>query len=234
MILYCSCAHGSLVPETTRAAVSAGLSSRSDATGVADLCGLAAQHDSRLGTWARNDSLTIIACRPRAIRWLFDWAGAPLRPDAAILDLRSLDAGQVLAALPRARARSKPKPLGTGQQGSWVPWFPVIDRGRCVNCKQCASFCAFGVYATEAGSVQVRNPANCKNNCPACARMCPQVAIIFPKCAEEPIDGSAVTDEYQQQRLTAAQKHASAGGELRGLLAGRGRHRQGAKGVASP
>jgi ferredoxin len=41
--------------------------------------------------------------------------------------------------------------------------------------------------------VRVARPANCKTNCPACARTCPKVAIIFPKYAPGgPIAGEDV------------------------------------------
>jgi len=81
-------------------------------------------------------------------------------------------------------------------QHDWVPWFPVIDYGRCKNCKQCLSFCLFGVYGTDGnGKVAVKNPRNCKTNCPACARICPEVAIVFPKCPESPINGADIENE---------------------------------------
>jgi ferredoxin len=32
----------------------------------------------------------------------------------------------------------------------------------------------------EGGKVEVRNPDSCKTGCPACARICPQSAIMFP------------------------------------------------------
>jgi Pyruvate/2-oxoacid:ferredoxin oxidoreductase delta subunit/ribosomal protein S14 len=60
-------------------------------------------------------------------------------------------------------------------------WYPVIDGSRCVNCQHCLQFCLFGVYESDArGKVQVRNPDLCKTGCPACARICPQSAIMFP------------------------------------------------------
>lgn len=77
-----------------------------------------------------------------------------------------------------------------------TPWFPVIDYDRCTNCKQCLEFCLFGVYeAGGDGKVAVTQPANCKTNCPACARICPQTAIVFPKVGDEPINGAEVRDE---------------------------------------
>ena len=77
-----------------------------------------------------------------------------------------------------------------GTAGDWIPWFPVIDYDRCQNCKQCFGFCLFGVYQLSDGDrVDVRNPANCKTNCPACAKACPHSAIIFPKYGQGPING---------------------------------------------
>jgi NAD-dependent dihydropyrimidine dehydrogenase PreA subunit len=60
-------------------------------------------------------------------------------------------------------------------------WYPVIDGSRCINCQHCLQFCLFGVYELDAnGKVQVLNPDQCKPGCPACARICPQSAIMFP------------------------------------------------------
>ncbi|MFW6152431.1 MAG: hypothetical protein ACOC6C_05595, partial [Verrucomicrobiota bacterium] len=38
----------------------------------------------------------------------------------------------------------------------------------------------------------VSNPANCKTNCPACARICPEAAIMFPKFHESPVNGDQI------------------------------------------
>ncbi len=75
------------------------------------------------------------------------------------------------------------------------PWFPVIDKQRCSECEKCHDFCLFGVYAVEDGRVVVRNPKSCKNNCPACARLCPSGAIIFPKYQYSPINGGLADEE---------------------------------------
>ena len=74
-------------------------------------------------------------------------------------------------------------------------WFPVIDYDRCTNCGQCMDFCLFSVYERMPDkSIKVVKPENCKDRCPACARICPQVAIMFPKLAEKPINGAMVED----------------------------------------
>jgi NAD-dependent dihydropyrimidine dehydrogenase PreA subunit len=80
---------------------------------------------------------------------------------------------------------------------TWLPWFPVIDYSRCKHCRQCANFCLFGVYAIDGKDLKVKvaRPASCKPLCPACARLCPHAAIIFPKYGSAPINGDEVTPE---------------------------------------
>ncbi len=68
-----------------------------------------------------------------------------------------------------------------------VRWYPVIDRERCVNCGACLEFCLFDVYARGSdGTVEVVAPDNCKHGCPACMRICPQGAILFPHYQASP------------------------------------------------
>jgi len=60
-------------------------------------------------------------------------------------------------------------------------WYPVVDYSRCINCEQCLQFCLFDVYALDASGATVAvRPDNCKPGCPACARVCPRGAIMFP------------------------------------------------------
>ena len=70
-------------------------------------------------------------------------------------------------------------------------WYPVVDYSRCSGCRQCADFCLFGVYSAEKeGGVRVVRPDNCKTGCPACARVCPQSAIIFAEYEDAEIAGA--------------------------------------------
>lgn len=78
-----------------------------------------------------------------------------------------------------------PEAPGVVQDHSAVPtrprWYPIIDGSRCVNCHHCLQFCLFSVYAPEAGGqVRVQQSDACKPGCPACSRVCPQGAIMFP------------------------------------------------------
>ena len=86
---------------------------------------------------------------------------------------------------------------------SWRPWFPVIHRARCTGCNQCAGFCLFGVYEVIDQQVKVTNPDKCRDNCPACARVCPAEAVIFPMFPDPPINGGQGSGE-QPTRLDPA------------------------------
>lgn len=75
-------------------------------------------------------------------------------------------------------------------------WYPVIDYGRCTNCLECLDFCLFGVYGVDAlDRIVTENQDQCKKGCPACSRVCPQQAIMFPEYKTPAIagaDGGAV------------------------------------------
>jgi NAD-dependent dihydropyrimidine dehydrogenase PreA subunit len=70
-------------------------------------------------------------------------------------------------------------------------WYPVIDYSRCTNCLECLDFCLFGVYGVDAlERILVENQDQCKKGCPACSRVCPQQAIIFPEYKSAAIAGA--------------------------------------------
>ena len=72
-------------------------------------------------------------------------------------------------------------------------WYPVIDFSRCTNCMECIDFCLFGVYGVDAKeTILVEQADNCRKGCPACSRVCPQNAIIFPQHKTPAIAGAPV------------------------------------------
>ena len=82
-------------------------------------------------------------------------------------------------------------------------WYPVLDESRCIHCKQCHDFCLFGVYALDAdGHVRAVSPDSCKPGCPACARICPVGAIMFPHFRDEVIAG-APAEEVEEADASA-------------------------------
>ena len=70
-------------------------------------------------------------------------------------------------------------------------WYPVIDYSRCTNCMECIDFCLFGVYGVDAlDRILVEQQDSCKKGCPACSRVCPENAIIFPQHKTPAIAGA--------------------------------------------
>ena len=101
----------------------------------------------------------------------------------------------------------------------WKPWFPVIDYSRCTNCMQCLSFCLFDVYGVSADKkIQVQNQSNCKTECPACSRVCPEVAIMFPKYRHGPINGEAVQSDDVRREAMKVDISALLGGDIYSML----------------
>ncbi len=70
-------------------------------------------------------------------------------------------------------------------------WYPVIDYSRCTNCMECIDFCLFGVYGLDTQeTILVEAQDNCKKGCPACSRVCPENAIMFPQHKTPAIAGA--------------------------------------------
>jgi NAD-dependent dihydropyrimidine dehydrogenase PreA subunit len=111
------------------------------------------------------------------------------------------------------------KETGGSTAAGWKPWFPVIDFDRCTNCMQCLSFCLFDVYGvTTDGKITVQNENNCKTDCPACSRVCPEVAILFPKYKAGPINGDEVSSEDVRREAMKVDISALLGGDIYSLL----------------
>jgi len=85
-------------------------------------------------------------------------------------------------------------PLNLGAEESLRRrWYPVIDYSRCTNCMECIDFCLFGVYGLDGDQrILVEQQDNCKKGCPACSRVCPENAIIFPEHKTASIAGADV------------------------------------------
>jgi len=186
-VLVCLCRHAQLLDADALGRVLDGLRGAGAAFDVVDdLCGLGGRRSAELKPIAASPPVRIVACFPRAVRWLFHAAGAPLPEECVeILNLREpreADVDAFCHALPSAPAEAGIEGRIEPVDDEWVPWFPVIDYSLCSSCRKCMGFCLFGVFTVaDDGRVIVEEPDNCKLNCPACARVCPDLAIIFPK-----------------------------------------------------
>jgi Pyruvate/2-oxoacid:ferredoxin oxidoreductase delta subunit len=138
-------------------------------------------------------------------------------PSAVALEPAGLTAEAVVAAAREARSRA-----GARSLENWKPWFPVIDYDRCTNCMQCLTFCLFEVYGVdEQQKITVQNQSNCKTDCPACSRVCPEVAILFPKYKSGPINGDVVRQEDVKREAMKVDISALLGGDLYASLRSR-------------
>ncbi len=139
---------------------------------------------------------------------------APEVEGAKTRDITGLNAAQIADLVETTRAE-----VNAPKHGEWKPWFPVIDYDRCTNCMQCLSFCLFGVYGVDGDKrIQVQNNDNCKTNCPACSRVCPEAAIMFPKYKAGPINGDLVSDADLQKEKMKVDISALLGGDVYDML----------------
>lgn len=124
-----------------------------------------------------------------------------------------LDSTQVIALV-----ESIGRELNVAPPGGWKPWFPVIDYQRCTNCMQCLSFCLFDVYGVQDGKIKVQNENKCKTDCPACSRVCPEVAILFPKYRHGPINGDVISADDVRREAMKVDISALLGGDIYAML----------------
>ncbi len=137
--------------------------------------------------------------------------------DGVAVKFQNLD--RVEASNVTALAETERAGRQAARHGDWKPWFPVIDYDRCTNCMQCLSFCLFGVYGVDAaGKIQAQNEDNCKTNCPACSRVCPEAAIMFPKYKAGPINGDIVSSSDLNREKMKIDISSLLGGDVYSLL----------------
>jgi Pyruvate/2-oxoacid:ferredoxin oxidoreductase delta subunit len=123
---------------------------------------------------------------PRPAEWLLRRHGIAGQA-VTIVDLRSFtDAASALATV-QGSSEASPGRLERFDESCRSRWYPVVDGSRCTGCLNCLQFCLFGVYEQDAqGRPTVRHPDQCKPGCPACSRVCPQSAIMFPLYERDP------------------------------------------------
>jgi hypothetical protein len=98
-VLYCHCAFAQIVPKDVKERVLAGLTaSGCSFDAVPDLCEMSARRDPAMAQIAAGDT-TIVACYPRAVKWLFSAAGTPLSEGARVLNMREQTADDILGTV---------------------------------------------------------------------------------------------------------------------------------------
>jgi len=100
-ILYCHCKYAQVVSAEVKEEVLARLASSGMAfDAVPDLCEMSARRDPKLKELAAGGAVKIAACYPRAVKWLFAAAGAPLPTEGVeILNMRVDPAQTIVQAI---------------------------------------------------------------------------------------------------------------------------------------
>ena len=100
-ILFCNCTYAQVVPKEVKEAVLKKLCDSGIAfDAVADLCEMSARRDPALQRLAEDGAIKIAACYPRAVKWLFAAAKAPLPiSETEVLNMRVQTAEDVAASL---------------------------------------------------------------------------------------------------------------------------------------
>jgi len=207
-VLFCNCG-AKLIGTDRQEDISKYLKETGNAfVEISDLCGFSVDRKSEIrDLFTTNDEMLIIACYPRAVRLLLENCGIDHRRlKLTYQNFRELNNEQLFKGnnefFNGNNYHGNPSVLISTSE--WPSWYPMIDYLRCTACGQCADFCLFGVYEKIDKKIVVTNPKGCKNNCPACGRICPQTAIVFPKYEHAgAIAGSDTIDEIaEQQRQT--------------------------------
>ena len=100
-ILYCNCSYAQVVPKEVKEDVLKRLCASGAAfDAVADLCDMSARKDPALQKLVADGDVKIVACFPRAVKWLFHAAGAPLPKEGVeILNMREQSADAIMSGL---------------------------------------------------------------------------------------------------------------------------------------
>jgi hypothetical protein len=102
-ILYCHCAYARVVPPDVKQAVLRALSEGdADFDAVPDLCEMSARRDPALKQIAEDRDTAIVACYPRAVKWLFHAAGTPLSDNVRVFNMRVEPAADIVCGIQSA------------------------------------------------------------------------------------------------------------------------------------
>jgi len=229
-IIYCNCGGGIIDEGMKNKTLELITNLDIEKVKLNDLCGLCAtQKEEVKNLFSTSSNTMIVACHPRAVKLLLSYAGVQSFDNLSFINLLEPNAISSIEAIFKDKSNSEnSKPLTEIKSNAdWPAWYPVLDYSRCSACGQCADFCLFGVYEKRDGIVEVVNPSGCKNNCPACARICPHVAIVFPKYLQGgAIGGSDSFNEVLEQNRQLEDMNRLLGGDIYQALGQRKAKRQ--------
>ncbi|WP_167615252.1 4Fe-4S binding protein [Maribellus sediminis] len=185
-VIYCNCG-ANIISKEKQAQISSVMGElKTDVIELHDLCAYSVHEKEVLSEISsRYEKKWVVACYPRAIDNMFRQNNITF-DNYEVLNFRLMSSGQIKTEVDgKLEQKSEDTVYEVKKTSLDVPaWYPIIDEERCIYCGKCARFCVFGVYKFSKKSLEVVEPLNCKNNCPACGRTCPTSAIIFPRLPE--------------------------------------------------
>jgi len=204
-IVFCNCGGKNIGAERMQGLDNLIQNTDAEVIAISDLCGLSVSDKDTLSRiFSPTDEILVLACYPRTINYILKNSEVdPANIKYQLLNIRELNDEQIFNEIESFSDEHTDEHSYTEIKSDeeWPAWYPIIDENRCTSCGQCANFCLFGVYEIKDEKVHVVHPHGCKNNCPACARICPQTAIIFPKYQQGgAIGGSDLIDELAEQQ----------------------------------
>jgi len=120
--------------------------------------------------------------------WCFDLR-AHRRPERYLKQVDRILARRTAPVAERVAPSVPSEPVTVDEMPS-ARWYPVVDFSRCTHCGECLNFCLFGVFSVDDQErIVIEMPDACRPGCPACARICPSGAIMFPQHADPAIAG---------------------------------------------
>jgi NAD-dependent dihydropyrimidine dehydrogenase PreA subunit len=232
-IVFCNCGGERINQERLQDIEKNLINSNIDLIKISDLCGASVMNKEKLkSVFSGNDEYLIVGCHSRALKLLLQKASIELEYySCKFINFFESDNEEIFREIFLFRNGHDRSQNAYSEEilnsSDWSPWFPVIDYTRCSACGQCADFCLFGVYGKTEEKISVINPQECKNNCPACARICPQTAIIFPKYKPGgAIGGSDFIDEISEQKRQAEDINSILNGDIYSALEKRRKKRR--------
>ncbi len=231
-IIFCNCG-GDVIPGDTLTGIKNHLEKvQAAVTRMNDLCGIAAKKQEMLNDLLPYDSdHLVIGCNRRTMDILL--GKSENHPDGSgrfihinMLESSVSDAIDIIDDFCEG-SETETAITDLAHDPVWHSWYPVVDYNRCTACGQCADFCLFGVYEKTGNGVKVINPEGCKENCPACGRICPSSAIIFPKYKSRgAISGADDIDEYAEQQRQVEDVEKILGSDIYSAMQKRKQKRQ--------
>lgn len=156
--------------------------------------------------------LLVLSTLPvRPVQWLFDFLGCPVEPGQISFCQVEVFSTESLSQVLGNYLKTVGQTVDQESAGEALPpvfveeslpsrWYPIIDHDACLACLECVNFCLFGVYTID-GQMRpvVQSPDACRDGCPACSRVCPGGAIMFPLHADLAVSGSLDAQSVAQQ-----------------------------------